>query len=303
MRQIPYNNAAATLYFAYPPGWDIDSITGVNITVNNTAGTELLAADATTLFTATTLDAATTVGADNVSLTAVTGATEGRPYYIPSSSSGKSEHLVCRYVDTSGKNVYVERELRAAHASGAAFKGTYCTYDLDTSTVADFTTTGANSQLVIIWTPVGSDDLPIYERAEVAISDYQASDFESRFEMLYPREHQVIKAKTQPMADYYDESREQLRIALRSRGFQMNRAVDQSLLTPALLAHTRYLVTLSGGDKWVGEREAAMGEYVRQFETLCSESLWIDMDQDLIEDADEIDDYSAQQMLGSERAI
>jgi hypothetical protein len=126
---------------------------------------------------------------------------------------------------------------------------------------------------------------------------------EGRFKLVYPREYRIITSENSEFADYAAEVRKQLSTSLWVRGLAMERVIDQERITPCLMAFIRYLVVLAGGDDMQNEYEKALVEYNRQFEALCSAPIWADEDQDGAEDADEIDDHSAWQMLNSERGI
>ena len=87
-------------------------------------------------------------------------------------------------------------------------------------------------------------------------------------------------------------------------GFKLHRLVDQNKATHALIAKTWFLTTQTGsGESWAERRDEARKEYLDQYSRLTRKSNWIDMDQDQAMDDDEIDDYSPEQLMGSERAI
>jgi hypothetical protein len=95
----------------------------------------------------------------------------------------------------------------------------------------------------------------------------------------------------------------QLRIHLWARGLHMERVQDTEVVAPCALSLARLLVVRGGGDKLAHEQTIALEEFNLNFETLCSDPIWIDADQDNVEEDAEIDDYSANQLMGSERAI
>ena len=302
MRQVPYNNSAALLRFEYGQGWDLDNLTGVNLPIKDLAGSTLLASTAATLFTATTLASAAAVGDAYVELDSghVDNPSPGDRYYIAASSAGPSEVITCRYFDATNHYIYTEHDLREAHSSGAAVKGLYCTYELDTSTT---TTWIKNKQMQLIWTPTGSDDLPAHERGEIAAFEFVPQDFETSFQALYPREYRIAEKRPGGVTGLYKEAMRQLEIQLKGRGLWLQRSKDQDSAIPAMLATARLLVVNSGGDKWANERDTAQKTFNELFNQLCSKPLWIDADQDDARDDEEIDDYSGAQLMGSERAI
>jgi len=287
MRQVGYNNAAFTIVYEYPLNWDIQNITGVNVTVDETDGTELVSSAAATIYTASTLNAASAVGDAHIQLAVGAAApAPGRQYKIAASSAGADEIVTCRYYDSTNRYLYATQDYRQAHSTGTAIKGCYCSYDLDTSTVATYT---KGKQLVITWFPTGSDDMASKELAEVASFVFGAADFEQRFASLYPRENSIAEKRNGGLNSILFETIESLKISLSARGLNLDRVIDQSLLMPSITSLSRWIILLDGGDKWVVEREVAMAEYTRNFEILCSLPIWQDKDQDEVMDDGEVD--------------
>lgn len=299
MRQIPYNNSAATTRFEYPPNWDAQTITGINIQITNLEGSDLLAATAATLWTATTLASAAAVGDSTITLTAAT-LSPGDRLEIAASASGPKEQIEVQSYNSSTKVVTLARDLRYAHANSTAVKGLFATYDLDTSTVA---TWPKSEQVLLIWIPAGSDDLPHHERGEIASFDFAIPDFEQRFRVLYPTEAMVLARRDDGFRKHCLETMKQLRIHLWSRGLHLERVQNTEVVAPCALSLARLLVVNGGGDKLAHEQDAALNEFTRNFEILCSNPIWVDSDQDNAREDDEIDDYSGTQLMGSERSI
>jgi hypothetical protein len=283
-RQIPYNNSAATLRFEFPPNWVAQTITAVNIQITDLDGADLLAETATTLWTATTLASAASVGDPTVTLTAGT-LSPGDRLQIAASATGPQESIETQHYNSSSKVV----------------KGLFCTYDLDTSTVATWVKT---KQLLIKWIPVGSDDLPYHEEAEVAVSQLAMADFERRFRFDFPREADIV-ARKGPLSfqKHHENTLKELGARLGNRGALMNRLQDQASSEDLILALARFKVTRAAGDKWTYENGVAEKEYERQFEIFAADPKWFDDDQDGVRDAAEIDDHSVGQRIGSERCI
>jgi hypothetical protein len=300
-RQIPYNNSAATLRFEYPPNWDAQTITGVNIQITDESGTDLQAAAATTLWTATTLAAAASVGDRTITLTAAT-LSPGDVLEIAASATGAQERVTVDYYNSSTKVATLQRSQTKGHASGTAVKGAFVTYDLDTSTVATWPKT---KQVIIKWIPAGSDDHEVHELGEVSASRFHIPDFEQRFRALYAREARTVSQRKSeaPFADLHFEAMEYLSVSLMSRGMLMERIQDIAKAAPTVLTYARYLVNLDGGDRYTAEIATSLAEHNRQFELLCNLPIWTDDDQDGVKDDAEIDDHSGRQLLGSETAI
>lgn len=300
-RQVPYNNSAATLRLEYPPNWDAQTITGINIQITDREGTDLLAATAATLWTATTTAAAAAVGDQTITLTSAT-LVPGDVLEIAASADGPQERVTVYNYNSSTKVATLARSLTKAHTSGTAVKGAFATYDLDTSTTATWTKA---KQLLIKWIPAGSDDFEVHELGEVSTSRLLIPDFEQRFRALYAREARTVSQRKSeaPFADLHSEAIEYLSVSLLSRGLLVERIQDVALAAPTVLTYARYLVNLDGGDRYAAEITTSLSEHNRQFELLCNLPIWTDDDQDEIRDEAEIDDHSGRQLLGSETAI
>lgn len=297
MRLIQYNDSSFTLRFEYPAGWNAQSITGVNITITDVEGNSLLAATAATLYTATTLGAAASVGDSTITLASGASAVSpGDRLQIAASTTGPTEDITAQSYNSTTRVITLERELRYAHTSAAAVKGLWCTYALSTSTTTTWT---KGLQVLIDWDP-DTDDLPVRERGEVVISAYGPADFVERFRTIYPDEYDAF---VDNLNNLVEEARRQLDTSLLSHGCLMDRIQDQSLLTPVLAALVRRLIAFSGGDRSEHEQDVANKEYARLFDELTRLPIWADDDQDGIRDEEEIDDYGDWQLLNSSRGF
>lgn len=280
-KQIEYNNANFLMRFEFPPDWDVDNLTGVNISIATTTGTELLAAAAATLYTADTLAGAVTSGNNAIILTTGNALAEGDRIRI---SGGHREDRTVRDYTAASKTANLTADLDWDHANLADIDGLFCTYDLDTSTVATWT---SGLDVVVSWTPVGIDVAAYTETYEIAKSgQYQASDFDERFEAQYRREYRNF-------GDYLDtiriEAQKRLTQRLKARGLNMDRVVDQEILMPTHLALTRQLLIRGTGEAWIDERKEALDEYNTEFKILTSDVIWADDDQDGVKDSGESD--------------
>jgi hypothetical protein len=299
-RQIPYNNAAATLRYEYDPSWDPQTITGVTLTVTDLGGSELLAADAATLWTATTLSAASSVGDTTITLTAAT-LSPGDRLSIAASADGPNEEVVVKHYNSSTKVATLTLELKYGHASGTAVKGMWATYDIDTSVVATFP---AAKQVRLVWTPAGSDDLAHTEKGEISIYAAGVPDFEGWMSRNYSVESENVRGRGPNAFEHlHTDAIEELRIDLLDRGLLINRVVDLSVIAPSVYALARLMVVRGGGDNFSHEQTEALKEYTRKFERLCSLAIWTDDNQDGIRADNEIDDHSGAQLMGSENTI
>lgn len=296
MRQIEYNNAAFTMRLEFPPNWDRENISTVNISIDNLDGDALLAATGCTEYAETALESAASVGDSTITIgpepeTVV----KGDRLLIKASAAGPPEEVEVLSFNSSTGVVTLRHELRYAHSNAAVIQGLWVTYDLDTSTVATWT---AALQVVITWAPNGSDDVPIVERGEVSNFMYGFPDFARRFEIRFPREWRIAENRIEELLS---EAIKEFEIDLSSRDFHIHRTVDQALVHSAILNKARYLVVVAMGDQWTTEREVALEEYNKQVEIITNQPIWQDENQDGVKDDVEVDDYSG--FLGMERGF
>lgn len=308
MLQIPYSASAYTLRLEFPGQWNPATVASVKISVADLGGTSLLSATTATRFTTNTQSGALSAGGSMLTLTTAIGAgispTPGDRFWIAPSSSGPGEMVECLYYDATNKYIYLTDDLRYAHATGTSIYGAFVYYAINVSTTTTFI---KSLQMVVTWQPYNSTPLVCYpaitERAEISSVEFASMDLENRFSFRYQREYRVIEASGHGFQEWATDAKRELEIELFNRGLEINRIVDQTKLEPLTLSKLRHMVTLSGGDDWTAEREAAFAEYQRQFNLLVETPIWGDKNQDGIEDDSEVDDYGAAQLLNSERGI
>jgi len=302
MRQLEYDNDEFTIRLEFPHGWNVDVIDSVEIKITDLSGSELLADTAADLIDDTTLGAAASERADTVVLNTDTSPESGDRLYIAASAAGPAEEIVVENYDSATKTITLKYELLYAHSSGAGVYGLYGTYDADLSDTDVFL---LGKQVVLTWTPLDSGDasagLPLKERAEVALFQLGIQGLQERFRSLYPREYEAISEPYSRFDSFVDEARKQLQIDLNLEGLNIDRVPNSELLIPCYMAKMRWLVLLSGDDRYETERKVAMNEYNTQIERLKLQPIWQDDNQDEAKSDDEFEDHS--QYVGLERGL
>jgi hypothetical protein len=177
--------------------------------------------------------------------------------------------------------------LLSAHLDDSAVYGLFATYELDTSDTTTFT---AGLECVLVWTP-DSGDSAITEAAEVEGHRTEIMQYRERFAALYPVEYELAQMR---LDSIYAEAHSRLKYRLQGKNLNLNRIVDQEILTPALLDLMRWLIVLGGGDSFAGERESAWAAFLLSEDSLCSQPVWVDADADLIETEDEVEVHEPQ---------
>ena len=276
-RVIRYNVSSDTLRLEFPSDWAVASISGVNIKINDSAGGALLASTAATLYTATTLAAAATAGDRTITLhSGATNVTTGDRLRI------EDDDCEVQSYNSTSKVATLKRSLMSSHASGVAVRGLWCTYALNTSTVA---TWYQGLECTVVWSPAGSADLPYTERCAIESQGLGVPEYRERFAALYPSEFEIAEAR---LDSVYAEAVIRLNYRLSGRGMNINRVVDQAILFPAILDYMRWLIVLAGGNAFASEREAAWASYLQSEESLCSQPVWVDDDGDLAQEDEEV---------------
>jgi hypothetical protein len=282
MKQIRYNSAVP-LRMEFPVEWDPKLLTGLTLTVKGRDGVELLAADAATLYTATTLAAAAPRFSGDIILDAgATDLVQLDPILI-TGVAGDERHTVKGF-DSTTKAVELERILDNPHDSGDAVYGLFADYELNTTTVTDFP---AGKKITLIWTPAGTG-VPITETAQIAKSELDIEGFERDFRDLYERAHRGLTEPRNKFAPMLAQAERRVENELRADGLDIQRVVDQSLLTPLIMAKLAWMWALGGDEGKEDERQVYGAEYQNEKNRVLSWPIWADDDQDNVEDEGEI---------------
>lgn len=282
--QIPYNNAAARLHLDYPASYDVQSITGVTIDVLDLDATDLLAAagdtGTCTLYTADALGAAASVGDSTITYT-TTAMTPGLSYEIAASAAGPAEVFTVQSCNSSTKIVTLTRDLRYAHTNGTAIKGCYCYYDIDTTSTSIYP---ESEQVVITWTPAGSDNLPYEQRAEIGSRAFGVRNFERRFKLRHPSAYDLVEDRFEDIAvEVIDE----LGLLLMDRDINLDRVKDTERVASLAFKLMWVYAVADGGNEYEHEQTESRKAFNESFEKYCALPIWQDLDQDDIRDEPE----------------
>lgn len=280
MKQIKYGDASFALRLEFPEHWDTESITGVTVAITTRGNVSLLAADDATLYEATTLAADAAAGAQYFTLAAESASpSPGDIMIIAASDDGDRERIVVEHYDSTALRVYPERELELDHASGAAVYGAYATYALDASDTDDF---GKGDIVIVTWTP-NSDDTAISDEYVVAGTSVAGGGMWADLNTIYPDVYEMVGTRDKERLEYAIRSR--FSNALRHRGLDINRVVDQSLLSDGIVMFARYII-LSDASTNDEIYQRAKSEFAEWLTMQASSPIWQDLDQDGAEDND-----------------
>lgn len=285
MRELNYGSDAETIRLAYPHSWDPADITGLTLAINDRSGNELAAASPATLWTPTTLDGA--AGAFSTTITLNAGADDLEPDdLIMLVGAGGKEIQTVRGYNSTTKLVTLDSILRNGYSDGEAVYGLFATIEVDLSDTDVFP---AGKELILIWTPVGTGS-PFTETA--AISKYRqvdAAGFEGLFRDLYPRAHLGLTQPRNRLPSVLKVAKQEIRSKLLAKDprFDVSKVRDQELLDPALMASCAVIWARDGDKVLEDERKEYKDALTSAVKMLAALPVWVDTDEDNIQDTGE----------------
>ena len=287
MRQIRYNHASNILRFEYPVEWKGEDVSAITLTITDMDGTELLAAQSLTLYTATELDGAVAQYLGEITLDSGAGElSQGDPLLL-AGAAGAERHFVAGY-DATGYVVTLEDTLKSAHEDADAVYGLWGNYTLDTTTVATWT---AGLVFTLKWTPTGSGQ-PTTELAQIAKTVVDIEGLAKRWSTVFSRAYDYYTKKDDRLEVILQEAEMYVIKELESAQLDVNRIVDQDVISMAIMCKVAHFWTLQGDEKLKDEREAMSAEYTKEIKIVKGLPIWVDQNQDLIEDDGEVEKHT-----------
>ncbi len=265
--------------------WDVANLSGVNLIVTDTGGTELLASTATTLYTQDTINGAIDAGDNTAIITSGNTLVEGDWIRL---AGGKKEDIEVLYYTASTNTVTFVTDLQYDHADAGTVDRLHCAYSIDVSDTDDFT---AGKILTIELIPAGSNDFPKTIEAEIVKRDYATDDIYDELTSIYAVEMDGFDQER--IQSIIIAAKRRLLRTLKTRGLDANRVVNSDILTSPMIELSHYLMIVGGGDDWKEEKVEAWDNYQRALNELLSDVVWEDSDQDKIKDKGESDRHGA----------
>jgi hypothetical protein len=281
--QIPYGSSAAPLHFEFPLEWTADDITAVTLTITDRDNAELMAADALTLYTDTTLLTAASRYADSVVLAALAGDLSiGDKIRL----TGIEGSEVCRVKgwDTDLETAKLEIILDLSYEAGDSVVALFGDYSLDVSDTEVFY---AGCDMIFTLTPAGSGG-EVTVMGQISKHALDIVGLRTALEDSFPR---VYKAYTDPL-DRFDRmagmAERRLSQDLRQSNIDIQRIVDQSELIDAVVAEMAWLWTMNGDDDMEMERKFIGTERSERRTAIKNLPIFFDDNQDGAENEGEI---------------
>jgi hypothetical protein len=277
LRRIKYNDASQSLRFEFPDHWQTP--TTCNITITDRGGTDLLASTAATIYTATTTDGAVAAGDSTFTIDGSVVMNAGDRFRIQKAGDTPEIVTVQSY---ASKVATINHTFDFAHVDGSAVFGMWCTYDLDTSTVA---TWPSGKEVTITWTP-STDNIPFTEQAKVyKLSGGGSTGWRDHFRARYPN---LYRESSDRLDALYDDALDELTWIVRAEGHDLNDLRDPDFIRMPLAAIMAGYVARNEGDAGEFEIATAEKDLVKYVTILSQPHVWFDKDQDLAEDEGEV---------------
>lgn len=286
--QIAYNDSSFPLRFSYPTEWDPALISAITITCKDDDGEELLSAQSATLYTDTTLDEDADQYTSSIVLASGAGAVAPGDRMVIDGIEG-TETVIIKAYDSSTRTAELEEILLYNHLDGDNVYATWATYNLDTSTVADFP---KGLLFSILWTPTGDGNVTRWE-AQIAASEVDLSGIQEQFKAAYPRAWETFRNPVGKFDIIQKIAERQIKndLLAENNSLDFDRVVDQDQLMDVVMAKMAYIWALQGDENKTDEREAIGSELEAQMARLRQAVLWTDDDQDDDRDSEEVTDH------------
>jgi hypothetical protein len=286
MRELRYGSSAETLRITFPLAWDPTLLTGITLTIQDRQGTVLMAAAPATLWGPEVLDGAASAFSTTFKLDGTPDNLEPGDQLKLVGAGGISElQTVADYAPTT-KIVTLESILRNGYSDGDDVYGLWAVITVDLSDTDDFP---AGRELVLIWTPSGVSGA-FTELAE--ISRYQQLDVSGFAEYLrdiYPRAYDGLVTPRNRLNTVVEEATQKVAALLIARDpkFILSKVRDQRLIRPAIAAACAVIWVRNGDAELEDERKEWRRDLAEEIETLALQQIWVDLEDDFIEDKNE----------------
>jgi hypothetical protein len=277
--RVLYGDATATIRRELPESFD--SVTAGEITIYDTGGTELVAATAVTVPTATTLASAVTAGEKTCT---VAGGTwePGDILRIEDSNSGPPEDFEVESFNATSKVITSKERFQYAHANAAAVSARWVTYVWDVSTTATYTNLLEGTFEWATWTP---DNPGITNSWVISKRELAVGGLEHEFANLYPHYYAVVEDDA--WGDFEQNAYIELEQNFAPYGQDFMNLISTRAAKRLLMVQIAYLIAWGQGSVWESERTAMHTELDRLITLFKQQRNWFDTDQDLAREDEE----------------
>lgn len=296
MKELLYEDDSHELFLHYPSMWDAATITGVTVGIKDKANNTLLAATAATLTTAV-INGAVTAKGMSVVVDGLSGELRrGARLRLEEKTAAdveENETVTIRSVSVSGSDytVELEDELKHDHSDDTDVTGCYAYYDADLSDTDTFT---KGLEVVVTWTPIGANN---DDHAWTEI--YRISGAKAGVPGLWDDLRVSARSVWELIENDGSEDLEKLRRLIQDsfedefteKQLDINRVKDQRRLHKGFLLHAQEYILRPRGEQYKEALKEIQKAWAKWFSGLINDPLWVDTDQDEIEDDEEVDTH------------
>ncbi len=283
MLPILYSDSSFTLKLDISD-WDVPSLSGVNIVVTDTGGSELLAATAMTLYSQDTLNGGIEAGDNTAILTTGNSLVENDIIRI---GGGRKEDIEVLFYTASTNTVTFATDLNYDHADAGTIDRLSCVYAID---VSDTDVFPSGKILTLELIPAGTDDLPKTIQAEIVQRGFGVDNVYDELMSIYSVEMEGFDQER--IKSVIAAAKRRLLETLKIAHIDANKVIDAGALTTPLIELAHYLMIVGGGDDWKEEKKDSWDNYQRALKAITTAVIWQDLDQDKILDTDEEDSHA-----------
>jgi hypothetical protein len=299
MKELLYGDSSHELFLNYPQKWDAANISGVTVGIKDKSGTELLAAQACTLTTAL-INGDVTAKAMSIVVDGLSGSIRlGARYRLQETTAADvedNEDVVVRSTTVSGSDytLNLEEELEYDHSDDTNVTGCYCYYAADLSDTDTFT---EGLEVVLTWTPAGTDDHAWTEIARLSGARAGVSNLWDELRTIAPSVSELLTDRSsEELKKLESLLRRSFESQFKTRQLDINRVVDQDLLHEGALIHAQVSILRTAGERYEDELKETKTAWSEWFNELCKSPIWVDVDHDEIEDDEEVDTHNFEVM-------
>jgi hypothetical protein len=284
MNTVKYDFASNVLRLNFPAQWDPALVSAATVTVTDTAGTELQAADAATLPGSTTTRTAVSRFATTINIHASYAGDISIGDQLKLVGNGGSEVVIVKGYEPIDRIVEIYGTTDNEYERLAGVYPMYATYTLDTTNTTNYPN---GSNIRVTWTPTGAGNATD-QMFEVLQTALEIEGFEASFRALYPRAYDVLSKTPGRFEEVRDAAEMRLYVDLSSDNLDLYQIKDQRVIKPVMMALTAYMYTLNGDKDIEDERNALRVDYDDRLASLKRLPIWVDTNLDGIQDEEEI---------------
>jgi len=282
MIELTYSSSAQAIRVVFPERWDPALLTGLTLTILDRSGAVLMAAAPATLWPAAVIDGSAPAFSLSIKLDGTPTALAPQDPIKIVGAGGISEYQTVADYNTVTKVATLESILRNGYSDG---DGVYGLWAEITVNLSNTTTYPAGKELTLLWTPSGISG-EFTELAEISrYNQLDAAGFAQYLRDIYPRAYDGLVSPRNRLATVIEEATQKVAALLLARDptFVLSKIRDQRLIRPAIAAACAVIWVRNADAELADERTEWRRDLSEEIETLASQQVWVDMEDDFIE--------------------